>query len=195
MYLPPRIWVNDRVQLTGPMGVSAFAFQIPSSGESTPSFPRPFFQLWPFAMMEPHLHILYDRRSELACLEPGRPFHLPMKIVGHSLLPNGFSQCVNNLLADLAPTEMFEHHHPGQNYGGRVDHILVRVFWSGAMRGFKHGGSISDIGSWSHSQAAYLRRRCVRKIVTVQVWSRENRVLIRANQDLLEDRIGDAVFY
>src|SRR5690242_4573452 len=44
MRVPPRIGVKVRVQATGPIAVVACAFQVPMSGESGPSFPRPRFQ-------------------------------------------------------------------------------------------------------------------------------------------------------
>jgi hypothetical protein len=43
--MPPSIDSKTRVHFTGPIGESASATHDPIKGDSTPSFPRPFFQI------------------------------------------------------------------------------------------------------------------------------------------------------
>src|SRR5690349_2305555 len=63
------------------------------------------------------------------------------------------------------------------------------------MSRLEHRRFVPDIGSWSHSQAADLPRGRIREIIAVQVWRRQDRVLVWPDQNLLEDRVSYSIFY
>src|SRR5438105_2717766 len=56
-----------------------------------------------------------------------------------------------------------------------------------------HGRAIPDIGARSNTKPAYLRGAGIGNVVTVQVGTREHRILVRPGHYLLEDRVRDAV--
>ena len=61
------------------------------------------------------------------------------------------------------------------------------------MRRFKNRIAIADVRAGSNAEAAHLRGGRVRDVVAVEICSRQNAVVRRANDDLLEDGVGDAV--
>src|ERR1041385_1893114 len=91
------------------------------------------------------------------------------------------------------PSQMIKHHHAGEDDRSRIDHVLVRVFGRGAVRGLKHGVLVANIRAGRDSQAPDLRRASVRDIVAVEVWRGQNVIFRGADNHLLEDRIGNAV--
>src|ERR1700682_3816034 len=63
----------------------------------------------------------------------------------------------------------------------------------GAVRGFKHSVAIANVRARRHPQAANLCGAGVGQIVSVQIGSRQDAVLIRAEQHLLEHGVRDAI--
>jgi hypothetical protein len=59
--------------------------------------------------------------------------------------------------------------------------------------GFKHREAIADVGAGGDAEAADLGRGGVGDVVAVEVGGGENAVVGGANDDLLEDGVGDAV--
>jgi len=61
------------------------------------------------------------------------------------------------------------------------------------MRRFKQRDFVANVGSGRDAYAPDMRRRCVAQIVAVEVHRRNHIKLIRAQEQMLEDDIGDAI--
>src|SRR6185312_227608 len=92
-----------------------------------------------------------------------------------------------------APSQQFKHHHARENDRSGIDDIEVSVFRGSAMGGFKDGVSIADVSTRSDAEPANLRRASVRDVIAVQVGSGQHAVLLRPNDHLLKDGIGNAI--
>ena len=58
---------------------------------------------------------------------------------------------------------------------------------------FEYRDAIADVAAGRDSESADLRRRGIGEVVAVQVGRRDHRVLRRAEEQLLEHRVGDAI--
>ena len=61
------------------------------------------------------------------------------------------------------------------------------------MGGLKNSITVTHVRSWRNAQPADLRGASVRNVIAVEIWSGKYGVLIGAGNDLLEDRVGDAI--
>ena len=61
------------------------------------------------------------------------------------------------------------------------------------MRRLEDGVAVADVRARRDAQAADLRRRRVGDVVAVQVRRGQNTIVLRADDDLLEDGVGDAI--
>ena len=62
------------------------------------------------------------------------------------------------------------------------------------MRGFKHCVFIGNVRAWGNAYAAHLRCQSVGNVVAVQVQGGNHIVLGWAQQDLLQESIGNRIF-
>ena len=104
-----------------------------------------------------------------------------------------FSIAVFDQLGRFLPADEVEQHDAGKDDRAGVDHVLVGIFGRGAVRGFKDRVAIADVGAGSDAETADLRCCCVGDVVAVEVGGGEDAVVLGANDDLLEDGVGDAV--
>src|SRR5712692_1157585 len=93
--------------------------------------------------------------------------HQPLEIVGYALLLNRPRDAVFDELGGFLPAQKFEHHRAGKHHGTRIDHILVRILWRGAVRGLEHAVTITNVRTRRHAQATDLRRARIRQIIAV----------------------------
>src|SRR5690606_29432501 len=77
--------------------------------------------------------------------------------------------------------------------GPGVHIVLARIFGGGAMGGFKHGNGVAHVGAWRNADAADLGGQRVGNIVAVEVQGGNHAVFDRAQQDLLQEGVGDTV--
>ncbi len=89
---------------------------------------------------------------------------------------------------------MAQHHFRRKDNRAWVDFVLACVFRRGAVRRFKQRALVADVSARRDADAANLRRQSVRDVVAVQVHTGDHVVLGRAQQNLLQERIGDHVF-
>ena len=62
------------------------------------------------------------------------------------------------------------------------------------MRGFKHRVFIGNVRAWGNAYAAHLRCQSVGNVVAVQIQGGNHIVLGWAQQDLLQEGIGNRIF-
>src|ERR1700761_5543040 len=120
-----------------------------------PTFPAPtmltFFRICLLT------HVLNHSGREFAGLRLGRSRHLPLKVVGYVFLLDGLLERVLDQLGRFLPTQELKQHHAGKDDRTGVDHILISVFWSRAVRGLKHRIPVADVGARSDAESAHLR--------------------------------------
>src|SRR5436305_194237 len=137
--------------------------------------------------------VLEDRARERRGAEEGRALHLPLKVVGDPLLLDGPGERLLDGVAGLDPPQPAQHHDPGEDQRAGVDLVLVGVLGRRAVGGLEDGEAVPLVAAGCHAEAAHLRRQGVGEIVAVQVGGGQDVVLLRAQQHLLEGRVGDAV--
>src|SRR5262245_27555475 len=140
------------------------------------------------------LQVLNDGRGKLARLYFGRSLHLALEIIGDTLLLYGLGKGVSDGPAGLAPAHMVQHHNSGKHDRRWVYDVLVGVLGRGSMSRLENGSLVTDIGSGRHPEAAYLSRRGVRDVISIEIGSRYDRILVGPNQYLLEHRVRYSVF-
>ena len=93
----------------------------------------------------------------------------------------------------FTPAEEVEQHDAGEHDRAGVDDVLVGVLGRGAVGGLEDGEAIADVGAGRDAEAADLRGGGVGDVVAVEVGGGEDAVVLGADDDLLEDGVGDAV--
>ena len=88
---------------------------------------------------------------------------------------------------------MPQHHLGRENFRARVDIVFARVLGCRAVRGFKHGNGVAQIGARRNANAADLRCQGVRHVVAIEVERGNHAVLGRAQQNLLKEGVGNHV--
>jgi hypothetical protein len=139
------------------------------------------------------LHIADDSSREFAGADLGRACRLALEVVGDELLLDGLLHGRLDQLGGFFPADEVEQHDAGEDDRAGIDDVFVGVLGSGAVRGFKDREAVADVGAGSDAEAADLRRSGVRDVVAVEVGGGQDGVVRRANDDLLEDGVGDAV--
>ena len=86
-----------------------------------------------------------------------------------------------------------QHHLGRQDLGARIDVVLAGVLGRGAVRGLEHRHRVRQVGARGDADAADLRGQRVGDVVAVEVQRRDHAVLGRAQQDLLQEGVGDHV--
>ena len=76
-----------------------------------------------------------------------------------------------------------------------MDPVEASVFRGGAVGGFEDGGVLADVGAGGHAQATDHRGGGVGDVIAVEVQRGEDRILLGAGLDLLENAVGDAVIH
>src|ERR1700677_1398047 len=99
-------------------------------------------------------HVFNHSGREFAGLRLGGSRHLPLKVVGYVFLLDGLLKRTLNQLGRFLPTQELKHHHAGQHDRAGVDDILISVFRSRAVRGFKHRVAVTDIGARGDAESA-----------------------------------------
>src|ERR1700722_3400947 len=155
------------------------------------TFPAP--TLFTFFRIFLLTHVLNHSGREFAGLRLGGSRHLPLKVVGYVFLLDGLLQRVLDQLGRFLPTQKLKQHHAREYDRTGVDHILVSVFWSRAVRGFKDGITVADVGARGNAEPAPLGCAGVGIVVAVEVGAGEHAVILRPDDDLLENGVGDAV--
>src|SRR5436305_14150018 len=62
--------------------------------------------------------------------------HLPLEIVGNSLRRDSALDSFNDKIRRVSPAQVFEQHGARENDRAGIYHVLARVLWRRAMRGF-----------------------------------------------------------
>src|SRR5579862_6807140 len=139
------------------------------------------------------LHVSDNSCCELAGSHLGCVGELTLEIVCDELLLNGLLHRVLDELGCFFPADEIEEHDAGEDDGARVDDVLVGILGRGAVGGFEDGVSIADVGAGSNAEASDLRGGRVGDVVAIEIGGGQDAVVGWANDDLLEDGVGDAV--
>ena len=102
------------------------------------------------------------------------------------------SDCLDEF-GGFFPADEVEQHDAGENHRAGIDDVLVGVLGRGAVGGFEDRVAIADVGAGRDAEAADLRRGRVGDVVAVEVGGGQDAVVRGADDDLLEDGVGDAV--
>ena len=121
--------------------------------------------------------------------------HQSGEVIGDLLVLDGCAEPLGDQVGGLLPAEEFQHHHAAQDHGTGVDAIQSCVLGGGAMGGLENGGRFADVGSWSHAKTAHHRSGRIGDVIAIEVEGGQDRILLRAGLDLLEDAVGDAVVH
>src|SRR3546814_20847414 len=82
-----------------------------------------------------------------------------------------------------------------QELGTGVDVMYACIFGGGTVSSFKHGYRVRQVRTGGDTNTTHLCCQCVRHIVAVQVQGGDDVVLGGAQQDLLQEGVGDDVFH
>src|SRR3989449_4111694 len=125
----------------------------------------------------------------------GRGGHQAREIVGDAPRPDRPAQPAHDGVGHVVPSELLEHHRPRQDDAPGVDLVLPRVFRCGAVRRLEHGVPVAQVAPRREPEPAPLGGRGIREQVAVQVGGGDHRVLVGAQHQLREHRVGDAVLH
>jgi len=140
-------------------------------------------------------HVFDDGGGEFGGFYLGCAFHLAVEVVGDLLLGYGSGDSLFDQGGGFLPVHEFEHHDPGEHDAGGVDDVEIGVFGGGAVGRLKDGVGVADVGSGGHSESADLGGAGVGEVVAIEVGGGEDVVFAGAEEDLLEDGVGDAVLH
>ncbi len=90
-------------------------------------------------------------------------------------------------------TEVAQHHHGGQDDGGRIDHVLARILRRGSMDGLEDRDLVSDVGARGESESSDERGGFVGEDVAVHVGRDDHVELLRALDELVGAVVDDDV--
>src|SRR5690606_19941207 len=93
----------------------------------------------------------------------------------------------------LVPADVTEHHLGGQDQRAGVRPVLAGDVRRRAVRRLEYAVTVADIPAWRDADAADLRRERIRNVVAVQVQRRDHVVILRIQNDLLQEIVGDHV--
>src|SRR5205823_9016542 len=119
--------------------------------------------------------------------------HLPGEVVRDPARPDRAAEPPHDRLRHIGPAELLEHHGPREDHAPGVHLVLPGVLGRGAVRRLEDGVAVAHVAAGREPQAAHLRGRRVGQQVAVQVGRRDHRVLVGAQHQLGEHRIGNAV--
>src|SRR6056297_2247912 len=117
----------------------------------------------------------------------------PREIEGQLLGGDGIGHALDDEVGGLGPAEVAEHHFGGQDERTRVHAVLAGEAGRRAVSGLEHADAVADVASRGDADAAHLGSQGVGDVVAVQVQRGDNVVLLRPQQDLLQEVVGDHV--
>src|SRR5882757_6298339 len=138
-------------------------------------------------------HVFDHSRGKFTRLRLGGSRHLPLKIVGYILLQNGFLERALDQLRRFFPAQKIKQHHAREHHRPGVDHVFVGVFRRRAVRRLKYRVAVAHIGPGGYAQPTHLRCASVGNIVAIEIRAGQDAVLLRPNDDLLKDGVGDPI--
>ncbi|ABA48963.1 Hypothetical protein BURPS1710b_1109 [Burkholderia pseudomallei 1710b] len=139
------------------------------------------------------LHVFDQHLTEARARHLRRAFHQAREVVRDALLLDRLLHRGNDHVGRFGPAEVAQHHFGRQDFRTRVHVILARVLRRRAVRRFEHRDRIRQVRARRDADAADLRGERVRDVVAVQVQRRDHVVFGRAQQDLLQERVGDRI--
>ena len=90
---------------------------------------------------------------------------------------------------------MAQHHFGGKNQRAGVDLVQAGVLRRRTVRGFKSGVLVGDICARGDADATDLRGQCVGDVIPVEIERGDHIVFRRAQQDLLQESVGNCLLY
>src|SRR5437762_4255533 len=140
-------------------------------------------------------HALDDRRPELRALHLGRPLHEPREVVRHHLRLDRLLEPPDDPVRRVAPAHVAQHHLAREDDRARVDLVLARVLRRRAVRRLEErvASLVVDVGARRDPDPAHLGGERVGEEVAREVRGGDHVELVRAREDLLEERVGDRV--
>src|ERR1035437_9980540 len=139
------------------------------------------------------LHVFNHSRRKLARLRFRGSSHRPLEVIRHKLLRNRLLHRTLDQSRRLIPAQEVEQHNAREDHRSGIDHILVRILRSSSMGRLKDCVTVANIPARRNPQAANLCRGSVRDVIAIQVRLCQNTVVFWAQNDLLKDRVGDAI--
>src|SRR6266566_4670452 len=83
------------------------------------------------------LHIFDDCGRKGGGAHFRRAWHQAFEIVCHTFLLNGARDAILDQRCRFLPSQKLKHHRARKHHRTRIDHVLIRVLWRGAVRRFK----------------------------------------------------------
>ena len=143
------------------------------------------------------LHRNGERRAKLGALDFGSTLHLAGEVVSHGLRGDHLVHRGDDLVSGLGPAHVPEHHLAGEDERTGVDLVETCVLRRRPVGRLEHrdAGLVVDVRAGRDADAADRRCESVGNVVAVEVQCRNHVVLRGARQNLLEERVADAVLH
>ena len=119
-------------------------------------------------------------------------FHETGKVIGDFLGGNRIFHRADDEVSRFDPAHVAQHHFSRQDQGAGIHIVFTSIFGSGAVGGFKHGNGVAQVGARCNADAADLGCQRVGNVVAVQVQRGNHAVLGGAQQNLLQEGVGNA---
>ena len=139
--------------------------------------------------------MLDDRIAKLGAFDLLRAIHQTGKVVGNGLgFDSGF-HALHDQISSFGPAHVAQHHLAGEDHAAGVDNVLAGVLGRGAVGGLEDGvtGHVVDVRAGGDADPADLSGQGVAEVVPVEVQGGDHVVVGGAQQDLLEEVVGDDV--
>jgi hypothetical protein len=136
-----------------------------------------------------------DRVAEARAGDLGRARHLAGEVVRDRLRADRLLDAGDDELRGLVPAHVLEHHDAREDHAPGVHLVEPRVLGRGAVRRLEDGEAVADVPARRHAEPADLCGRGVGQVVAVEVGRGDHRVLVGAQEQLLEHRVGDHVLH
>ncbi len=118
-----------------------------------------------------------------------------MEVVGNEPLGNGALHGLDDEVCCLVPAHVAEHHLPREDDARGVHLVLARILGRGSVGGLKDRMPrlVVDVGPWGDADSTHLGGQGIGDVVPVEVQGGDHRVLVGAEEDLLQEVVGDHV--
>ena len=139
------------------------------------------------------LHVVDHHLTEARARDLRRAVEQAGEVVGHLLRKDRLLHRTDDQVGGRMPAHVAQHHLGREDLRAGIDVILAGVLRRRAVGRLEHRHRVAHVRARGDADAADLRGERVGDVVAVQVERRDHRVLGRAQQDLLQEGVGDDV--
>lgn len=122
-------------------------------------------------------------------------FYQMFEVIGYGFGGDSVFYVFDDQVCGFELLYVVQYYFCGQDDGVWVYFVLVGIFWCSIVSCFEQCVFVIDVGVWGDIDIVNLCCQGVRDIVVVQVYIGDNVVFCWMQQDLLQECIGDYVFY